>query len=232
MKKALASLLALALFITSSAAEYGRSRSEVSLSFETGYNSTWDAYSGLCAGCFISAGPYFETLADVRWVNADVFSTRLALCPKMPLSTGEVFVEADVAFALPYRLAMSDLVFGASAGYRMDYASAQFGINTRTLYDMSPHPSKPLFEPVNFLYRISFNVRPHTSIWNLGGGVTDFSRYGFERWQSPLFFMDARFDVMPCLVLNAEVYVKTSGIFNGVGAFYGLTASVGLSCRF
>ena len=122
-----------------------------------------------------------------------------------------------------------------SAGYRWDYLGIQVGFANRQLIDNELQwnsNSDNVAEPFDAIYKAWFKVRPASSVWNLGAGLTNFSPYEYERMWQPMVFIDAHWDVADHFRLLAEVYLKQSGSFHLTAGSYGVIARLGLEYRF
>ena len=227
MKKVVFLLLAASVCICSNAAEYGRDRYELSVSGVYGFNTTWRNYGGATICGFLPVCKYFEADADVVALSSGTFSCSATARPKYSLPVGDIFLDGTVHYRSLYKYSASEIVAAASLGYRMDYFSIQAGIFFRTMMNI-----QKISEPLNILYKLSFAVRPASSSWNLGGGITDYSPFEYEREYQPIFFLDGYYRISPHFRINAEVSVKAAGMFHLVASFYGVRTSIGLSYIF
>lgn len=236
MKKHLTILFALLLLCTSvSAQEYGRDRYELSGAGIYGYNRTFSGYAGLSISGFQPVNGGFEAEEYVEVAGPGVFSFSATARPKFALPVGEIFLDGTAFYRSLSSYRSAEFIAAGSVGYRMNYVSAQFGMFSRTMMDMDrkAHGNENFVsEPFNLLYRVSFQLRPSSSVWNVGGGFSDYSEYEYERMWQPLFFVNGCYRLNEHLRLNAEVSVKPTGMFHLVASFYGVRSSVGLSYIF
>ena len=168
-------------------------------------------------------------------LGAGSFVSSLTATPVFPLRTGELFIDGTAHFRSLYSDRVSEFVSAASFGYRMDWFSVQAGLFSRTIIDMDRkiHDNANFVpEPFNLLYKVTFHIRPSSSVWNAGGGVSNYSDYEYERMWQPLFFIDGYYRISESLNLKAEVTVKPTGMFHLVASFYGIRSSLGLSYAF
>ena len=230
MKKTLAFLTALILCLTARAWEPCSSGYELTLNATYGHNTSWKHYGGAELSAYLPFHRHFEAEAFTHYVSAGEFTASLTARPKYALPVGELFLNAGLCCRLLHKYRSSDFCAGLSFGYRMDYASAQAGIFTRKMTDMDGGGSQ--IEPINILYRVSFKVRPATSIWNLGGGAGNFTEFEYERPWHPIFFIDAYYRIKPNLRLKAAVHIKPTGIFHLTAGYYGIRTALGLTYTF
>ena len=199
-----------------------------------GYNSTIPGYAGAAAAASLSLSS-FAAEAYMEVLGAGSFVSSLTATPVFPLRTGELFIDGTAHFRSLYSDRVSEFVSAASFGYRMDWFSVQAGLFSRTIIDMDRkiHDNANFVpEPFNLLYKVTFHIRPSSSVWNAGGGVSNYSDYEYERMWQPLFFIDGYYRISESLNLKAEVTVKPTGMFHLVASFYGIRSSLGLSYAF
>ncbi len=230
------SILALVLSCTTLAAqEYGRDRYELSGAGIFGYNQTYRGYAGLSLSGFQPVNGGFEAEEYVEIAGSGVFSFSATARPKFALPVGEIFLDGTAFYRSLSSYRSAEFIAAGSVGYRMDYVSAQFGLFSRTMIDMDrkAHSNENFVsEPFNLLYRVSFQLRPSSSVWNVGGGFSNYTGYDYERMWQPLFFLNGSYRFNEHLRLNAEVLCKPTGMFHLVASFYGVRSSVGLSYIF
>lgn len=217
------------------ARDFGDDRYSVSAYGVYGYNGTWKNFGGADIKGFMPVNFHYEMDASFEILSSGVFSASVTARPKFPLSVGELFVDGSLFYRNLYKYRASEFVSAVSVGYRMDYVSAQVGLFSRTMINndrASQDNEAYVGEPFNLLYRVSFKVRPAFCVWNVGGGITDYNDFEYERMWEPLFFIDGHYDINDNLRLLAEVYVKPTGMFHLVASFYGITVKAGLSYRF
>ena len=213
----------------------GKDRYVISSSGIYGYNTTDSGYGGMSVSAFLPLTGAFKAGASLECVSAGRMAATVTLTPVFPLPAGELFVDGTAHFRWLYSDRASEFVSAASLGYRMDWFSVQFGMFSRTFIDMDRKQhgnGNFVSEPFNLLYRLSFNVRPSTSRWNAGGGVSNYTLYEFERMWQPYIFVGGLYRISDSLSVNAEVTVKPTGMFHLVASFYGIRSSVGLSYAF
>ena len=218
-----------------SAQEYGRDRYELSGSGIYGYNQTYRTYAGLSLSGFQPVDSRFETEESLEIAGPGVFSFSASARPKFALPVGEIFLDGTAFFRSFSAYRMAEFITAGSIGYRMEYVSAQFGMFSRTMMDLDRkvHDNENFVsEPFNLLYRISFQVRPSKSAWNVGGGFSNYTWYDYERMWQPLFFVNGHYRFNEHLRLNAEVMLKPTGMFHLVASLYGVRSSVGLTYIF
>ena len=216
----------------------GRSdRYGVSLMGMYGWNTTWGHYGGAAVGAHLPIVRFFEADADLECHSAGVFSGGISLRPLFPISEkgGTVFLDCSLFYRDLYKYSSSEFVTAVSAGYRWDYLGIQVGFANRQHIDNELQwnsNSDNVAEPFDAIYKAWFKVRPASSVWNLGAGLTNFSPYEYERMWQPMVFIDAHWDVADHFRLLAEVYLKQSGSFHLTAGSYGVIARLGLEYRF
>ena len=219
---------------TLSARTNDSSGSSVTVLGNYGYNNTWRNYGGLDIRGFVPFGKHFELKADAEVLTAGIFSGSVTFTPKFPLSVGELFLDGTLNYRNLFKYKSAEFVTAASFGYRMDFVSVQAGLFYRGIFNTDRNAEGPYVgeKPVDMVYRVSFNVRPSTSRWNAGGGITNYNEYEYERMWQPMFFIDGRYDLSDSLSLLATVQVKQSGMFHQIVSFYGIDTKVGLRYEF
>lgn len=233
MKKTFLTIAAVFLAWTLGAQACGSHRYSISASGEYGYNSTWKSFGGADVRGFLPVCRHFEAVAGVEIHSAGVFSAAITARPKFQLPVGEIFIDASCSYRNLFKYSTSDLTGAVGAGYRMNYASVQIGIFGRGIFDRSNSGSNSyVFEPVNVAYRVSFKVRPASCRWNVGGGITNFDDYQYERMWQPMFYLDGWVDFNDNLSFIASVWLSQRGMFHQIASFYGVTAKAGITYRF
>lgn len=214
----------------SHAREYGRDRYEVCIGGLYSFSTTSSHHGGIQVEGFLPIHKYIEADINAGWNGPGTMFGSLVARPKLPLPCGELFLDAIIQYRSISNFQTSELVGVGTLGYRIDYASAQFGVLGRTIYskgDIRIHDSK-VREKVSMAYRLSFSIRPKTSRWNAGGGITNITPYECERMWQPLFFINGWYSFYDRLRLEAEIMVKPTGMFHQTVSFYGARASVGI----
>lgn len=244
MKKLLILIGIVALSLSSWAAP---KKYSLSLMGEYGYNTTWQHYGGAELKAFMPVNENVELEAAAAALSSNVYCASFTARPKMALPKGEMFIDASFAYNAVQRNRIHDFVGAGSIGYRMDYVSVQVGCFYRamTSYDREWHSEEEyMCEPFNLLYRISANVRPLCSRWNLYLGMSDYNELQYERMWQPLFFLGGYYDFKPKngfeyeynaashFRLLAELTVKPTGMFHLDASFYGAHAKVGFAYKF
>lgn len=230
IKKTLVSLLVLTLCGTARAWEPCSSGYELSLSAAYGFNTSWSHYGGASLSAYLPFHRNFEAEAFTQYMSAGDFTSSVSLRPKYALPVGEMFLDGGICYKLLHKYRISDFCAALSLGYRMDYVSAQIGCFTRKIIDMDSKGSQD--EAINFVYRVSFNVRPASSVWNLGGGISNFTEFEYERPWQPVFFLNGHYSINPRLRARAVVYIKPTGIFHLTANFYGIRTELGVTYAF
>ena len=230
MKKMLVFLAAAILCQTSRAWEPCSDGYELSFDASYGYNISWNHYGGAGLSGYLPVHRYFEAEAYVQYMSAGDFTASVYARPKYALPVGELFLDAGLCCRVLHSYRTSDLCAALSLGYRMEHVNAQVGIFTRRMYDMNG--GDPQVEAVNLLYRVAFDVRPSASVWNLGGGVSNFTEFEYERAWQPLFFVGGYYRINSRLRARATVYIKPTGIFHLSAGFYGIRTSLGVTYLF
>lgn len=213
---------------------YGSDRYAISAYANYGYNSSWRNYGGVDVRGFLPLARHFEMTVNAESLTSGVFSSSVTARPKFQLPVGEIFMDGTVSFRNLYRYELSELVFAASAGYRMNYISVQAGLFCRGMFDTGNSPEKSsLWEtPLNLVYRIAFRVRPLECRWNVGGGISNYDEYEYERMWQPMFFINGHYDLNERVSLLACVKIKQAGMFHQIASFYGIDTRCGVSYKF
>lgn len=213
---------------------YGSDRYNVSAYANYGYNTSWKNYGGLDVRGFLPLAKHFEMIANAEILTSGVFSASVTARPKFKLPVGEIFIDGTVNARSLFKYSTAELVLAASAGYRMDYISVQAGLFYRGIFDTGKSSGGSYVgeKPVNAVYRVAFNVRPISSRWNVGGGITNFDEYEYERMWQPMFFIDGHYDLNDRLTVLSCIKVKQAGMFHQIVSFYGIDVKCGVSYRF
>lgn len=217
-----------------SAQTYGSDRYSVSAYANYGYNSSWRNYGGFDVRGFLPLARHFEMTANAEILTSGVFSSSVTARPKFLLPVGEIFIDGTVNFRNLYKYESSELVFAASAGYRMNYISVQAGLFCRGMFGSgdSREKSSVWETPVNVVYRVAFRVRPLKCRWNVGGGISNYDEYEYERMWQPMFFINGHYDLNDRFSLLACVRIKPTGTFQQIASFYGIDTRLGVAYRF
>lgn len=212
-----------------------------------GYNYTWQHYGGAELKAFMPTSEHVELEAGVQALSSNIYTFSATARPKISLPVGEFFIDASFVYSAVQRNRLHDFVAAGSFGYRMDYVSFQVGCFARTTveYDRQWNSDETyLSEPFNLLYRLSANVRPLCSPWNLHLGMANFNSFQYERMWQPLFFLGGYYEFTPKsnfeygyrsashFRLLAEVTCKPTGMFHLNASFYGIDARLGFAYKF
>lgn len=201
-----------------------------------GYNSTWNAFGGLALRGEFPVNAHFTALADAELVSSGVATLRVAARPSFALGPGQLFLDTSVFgrfLGSGSPSSTAEFVTAISAGYKLRYLDAQLGFFSRTMCDLGPDPGLDFVgEPFNLLYRLSFNIMAPDSPWNVGGGVSNFTPYEYERMWQPLFFVNGHYRVSDRLDAVGTLYIKPTGIFHQVASLYGVTLRAGITYSF
>ena len=213
---------------------YGNDRYSISAYADYGYNSSWKNYGGFDVRGFLPLARHFEMTANAEILTSGVFSSSVTARPKFLLPVGEIFIDGTVSFRNLYKYESSELVLAASAGYRMNYISVQAGLSCRGMFDAwdSPEKSSVWETPLNLVYRVAFRVRPLECRWNVGGGISNYDEYEYERMWQPMFFINGHYDLSDRFTLLACVRIKPTGTFQQIASFYGIDTRIGISFKF
>lgn len=237
MKKGIVITTALLLscaVATAQVREYGRDRYEINLAALYRYDTSSSHHGGIEVEGFLPVHKYFEADIHAGWNGPGTMHGALYARPKLPLPCGELFLDAALQYRSIFNYQTSELVTICTVGYRMDYVNARFGILGRTAFSKGEESRRrsKLTEPVCLAYRVSFSVRPQSSRWNAGGGVTNITPYECERTWQPLFFINGWYSISDRLRLNAQLTIKPTGMFHSAASFYGARATLGVSYSF
>ena len=213
---------------------YGSDRYAISTYANYGYNSSWRNYGGVDVRGFLPLARHFEMTVNAESLTSGVFSSSVTARPKFLLPVGEIFIDGTVSFRNLYKYESSELVLVASAGYRMNYISVQAGLFCRGMFDTgdSPEKSSVWETPLNLVYRVAFRVRPLECRWNVGGGISNYDEYEYERMWQPMFFINGHYDLSDRFTLLACVRIKPTGTFQQIASFYGIDTRIGISYKF
>ena len=173
-------------------------------------------------------------MANTEILSSGVFAASVTARPKFKLKVGEIFIDASALCRGLFKYEVTELALAASAGYRMDYVSAQLGLFYRGMFDTSKASGGNYVgeTPLNLVYRVAFRVRPVKCVWNVGGGITNFDEYEYERMWQPMFFIDGHFDLNEKLSLLGCIKFKQAGMFHQIVSFYGIETKWGVSYKF
>lgn len=230
-------MLCTALLFLYAAAANARDRYNVSLGAVYGWNATWEHHGGVDVAAHLPINRHFEADASLEYLSPKVMAFTLSARPLFPIGdkAGALYLDGSLHCKGYFSSRSTDFVMAFSAGYRWDYVGAQIGLSHRQILDADHKwgsTSDNVNEPLDLIYNLWFNVRPATSEWNLGGGITNFSPYEFERMWQPFFFLNAHYDFLEHYRVLADVYIKESGMFHLTANFYGISTHVGFAYRF
>jgi len=243
MRKALILIFTLLPLLASAASQ----RYSLSVMGEYGFNTTWQHYGGAEIKAFMPINDNVELTLVGEALSSNVYTAAFTARPKMALPVGEMFIDATFLYRAVQRNRIHDFVGAGSLGYKMDYFQMQVGCFYRAMadYDRQWHSEDEyLCEPFNLLYRVSANVRPLCSRWNIHFGMANFDDTQYERMWQPLFFLGGYYDFHPKsnfeyeynaashFRLLAELTVKPTGMFHLDASFYGTYLKAGFAYKF
>jgi len=229
------SFILLTIFASTFVYAQEQNRYNISLYGVYGYNETFGHVGGFDLVGYLPINKYFEMDAALEFQSPQTCAVSAFARPKFPLPVGELFLDGAVNFRYWGTYSMGTLATSGSFGYRMDYVSVQIGMNSLVLLDMLREKgsgSENVSEPFNLTYRLAFNVRPSTSVWNINFGVSNYNLYEFERdWQC-IFFLGGHYDFTKDFTALLEAELKPTGIFHMNARFWGLNIRAGVKYRF
>ena len=208
---------------------------EVSLFGVVGHNPTYGFHGGTALAARWAVSPAFEADGALQVLTPGVYTLTATARPVFPLPKGQLFLEGALHGALFGRYGSLHYIGAVSAGWRGNYFSGQLGFYTRIMgsLDRSPQSTEEMItEPFNLLYRFAFRLRPSDSRWNAGGGMTNVTRFQFDRAWQPVFFLNGQYGLTERLLLQAQVDFRPTGMFHMTAAWYGLAAYLGVTYRF
>lgn len=197
-----------------------------------GYNCTQQHYGGANIQATLPIHKYFQMEASLQALSNSSVATSVTARPVLPVGSSEFYLDATL-LCNPYTRQQSMILSSAFLlGYRHDYVNVQLGIANNWLYDTAPKAGKAVFEPALLQYRLELCARPSSSPWNIGGGITNFSQYKFERVWQPSLFAEAYADISRHLRFNTIVYLMPDGAVSLTTSSYSVICSAGLSYMF
>lgn len=194
------------------------------------WNTTWKSAGGIDIGGYLPFGKHFQATADAEFHSKQVLAATATLTPKFPLPTGEIFIDGTFHYRFLNKYRTADMVLAASAGYRMDFVSAQVGVDYHRIIDCDGDGN--VSEPINLLYRVSFNICRQSSRWNAGGGIANYTPWEYEHSWEPMFFVNGRFDATDNIRVAFRADFKPAGMFHMNANFYGFAFRAGIEYRF
>ena len=200
-----------------------------------GYNNAWGAYAGADLGVKLSAGDFLEAGADFEGLSSGTFSFGLSARPKLTFDAGTLYLDTGVLYRLTGGGSVFDFVTQGSLGWKMKHLDLQLGLYSRTFGSLSRDNhslEERVGEPFNVLYRIQFNLKGPDALWDLWGGITDFSAYEFERHWAPYAYLGGRRSFGKGLDLFLQAEIKPAGMFHLNASFYGITTRLGAAYKF
>lgn len=196
-------------------------RYDVSVGAEYAYNHTLGSYANFDVLSTMPIHRYFEMEAAFQASTANEYTAGIVLRPKYALRVGELFVDGQVLYKGVVRAGQSDLAWGLSVGYRMDYVRVQVGWSGRVLsMKNNEGVCTRVLEPINILYRVDVCARPQTCNWNIHVCGTNYDDFQIERMTEPLFMLGGRYDPTAHWRVSLDVICKPSGIFHVNANFY------------
>ena len=229
-KKAITAAAAAMFSVLCSLAMKAQERPDISVMGMYGWNETWRNHFGADITGFIPLSRNFEADAAMEVHSPKTFSATVTARPKFPLGTGEIFIDASANYRLHGSYEIADLNLAASAGYRMEYVSAQVGIISHFTMDLEQRQN--VTEPLNLLYRIAFNIRPSDSRWNAGGGVANYTPFEYERTWEPMYFLHGLYKVNGNISALLRCDLKPAGAFHLNAQFWGIAFRAGVDYKF
>jgi len=229
MRKALI-ILALSLSFLSASAKENPKYSITALGVYA-WNVPWKHHGGVDLLGYLPVCRHFEADVAFETLSSRVVAFGAIARPKLPLPVGELFIDAAIHDRLFAASRISELALAASAGYRMDYVSAQVGVLSRRIYDHGGI-SDTVTEPTYFLYRVAVNTRPSACRWNIFLGAGNYTEFHYERTWQPTFFLGGRFDCSTHLTALLRIELKPSGMFSQTTNFWGSAIRAGATYKF
>lgn len=199
------------------------------------FSTTFGHQGGLDLAGHMPFNPYFEADAGFEFMGPKTLAATFVARPKFPVAVGELFLEGAIHVRAFKTSEIANYSMSACFGYRMDFVSVQLGVQSMTFFDLlkkKGDSNMNITEPVNFVYKLAFNVRPCTSPWNISLGVANFTLYQYERFYCPILFLCGHYDVTDHMAVQASVDFKPSGVFHMTTHFNELSARAGLTYRF
>lgn len=229
----IAAALSLVAVLSSAAEPAGRY--SISVMGMYGWNETWLSHGGIDVVGYLPFSRHFEATAALEVHSPGTFAVTATARPKFQLPVGEFFIDGSVHDRIHASYGISDFNIALSVGYRMDYVSIQVGAASHFIFDLGKKgdgKSGTIVEPLNLLYRVSFNVRPSSSRWNAGGGIANYTDFEYERTWGPMYFLDGHFDVNDRLSVLGRFDLKPTGVFHQVAEFWGAAFRAGVKYSF
>ena len=198
-----------------------------------GHNPAWNGYGGGALVATFPINPYFTVEGGVQGTSAGNLTTLLQLQPTFAVGKGEVFLNTFFYYGGFFKDNAMELATALCVGYKMEYVSAQVGFSFRMLGSISHWRKEGMMsEPFDLTYRVAAHVRPQDSVWNIGGGVSNFTPYHLERGMSPIFFLDGSYRLGRHFSLLADIHIKPAGMFHLAASWYGFWVDFGFSYSF
>ncbi|MDO5321106.1 MAG: hypothetical protein Q4F39_01800 [Bacteroidia bacterium] len=233
MKRSLTTVILLLASVLSFA-QKPADRYNVSLMGMYGWNETWQSHGGVDVTGYLPVSRHFEATAAMEVHGPKTFAVTATARPKFKLPVGELFIDGSVHYRALASYGISDFNLAASVGWRIDYVSVQLGVTSHFTHDLEKGTgrSEDISEPLNLLYRVSFNVRPATSRWNAGGGIANYTDFEYERTWEPMYFLDGHYDVNDRFSVLCRFDLKPAGAFHLTAGFWGASARAGVRYSF
>lgn len=208
-----------------------------SLTFMTeyNYNQAWLHYASFDLKALMPINEHFEMEAKLQAQTSNVYTAAVALRPTFDLPVGQLYLETELMYKGVARSRMHDYAASFSAGYRMDYVQAQFGMLLRVMdsWDRSWGSSEqPVLEPINLKFRVEVFARPQTCNWNISAALTNYDDFRMERLWQPFFVLNGRYDVTNHWRIEAGAECELNGMFHLNAGFHGAMARAGFTYRF
>lgn len=200
-----------------------------------GWNETWHNYGGLDIIGYLPFSNHVEATVAAEVHNPKTAAITATVRPKFHLGTGVIFIDGSIHYRTHISYGIADFNIAASMGYRMNYFCIQLGATSHLIFDLerkAMEKSGTVSEPLNLLYRVAFHVRPDKSGWNIGGGISNYTDFEYERTWLPMFFLDGHLDFNERLSVLCRADLKPAGTFHGTAEFWGASVRAGVKYTF
>jgi len=115
--------------------------------------------------------------------------------------------------------------FGATLGTEFrTYAFRDDAIRTYGIED----GAAKLKEPFNFIYSLTYNLKPPENRWNAGLSITNFDYFTVNQETNPIFSLKGSYKFKGPISLVTEAWYETSGVFNLYANYYGFYFRTGI----
>lgn len=103
-----------------------------------------------------------------------------------------------------------------------------YHITRKASNDYDIENNRRLHENFNFIYHISYNLKPADNEWNIGIGITNYDYFLIKQETNPMIYLFGEYELNNNIALFAECWYKQAGMFNISVNYFGYLIRTGI----